>query len=292
MGLGVVIERGAFARRNRMFVSSKYLYVAGFPLVAALVAVVPGHAERATSAAATAAARMHSPRIRALTSDSATNWSGYAVNGANGSVTNVSGSWVVPQVVGGKPSQYSSFWVGIDGNTSNTVEQTGTDSDTDSNGNPVYFAWVEFYPKPPKTVPNPVHPGDVISASVSGSNGSFTCTITDHTQGWTYTTSAKVNKAQQNSAEWIAEAPWQGGVLPLADFGSVNFTACDATIGGVAAPIGAFDTATNSPVDAITMIGSGTPPNPAVKAYPTPNAPSLLGPTANAFTATWVATGP
>jgi hypothetical protein len=257
-------------------------------LAAVLIPTVVGCAgDPSAPVAAAPTSRMTSPRIRAVTAGSATNWSGYAINAANGSVTNVSGSWVVPEVVGGTPGQSSSFWIGIDGNTSNTVEQTGTDSDTDSAGNPVYYAWFEFYPKPTKTIPNPIYPGDVISASVQGSNGAFSCTITDHTQNWSYTASGKVNKAQQNSAEWIAEAPWQGGVVPLADFKSVDFTACDATIGGVSAPIGAFDASTNSPVDEITMVGSGTPPNPPVKAYP-----SLLGPTKDTFTVTWEATGP
>jgi hypothetical protein len=278
----MVLDRRVREEEIEMFSYSKCLRVAGFPLVAALLVAVPGQTERL----AAPPARMHSPRIRALTADSATNWAGYAVNGANGSVTAVSGSWIVPPVVAGAPGQYSSFWVGIDGNTSNTVEQTGTDSDTDSAGNPIYYAWVEFYPKPPKTVPNPIYPGDLISASVVGNNGTFTCTIIDHTRNWTYTATEKVKKAQQNSAEWIAEAPWQGGVLPLANFGSVNFTACDATVSGVSQSIGAFDAANSSAVDAITMIGSGTPPNPPVKASVT-----ALGP-ADAFTATWVATGP
>src|SRR5713226_10107549 len=76
-----------------------------------------------------------------------TNWSGYAVTGSKGSVTDAKGSWTVPAIVGSCPStnQYSSFWVGIDGFNSGSVEQTGTDSDC-QNGQPVYYAWFEFYP--------------------------------------------------------------------------------------------------------------------------------------------------
>jgi Peptidase A4 family len=75
--------------------------------------------------------------------------SGYAVTGAAGSVTDVKGSWVVPAVQGSRPStnQYASFWVGIDGFSSNTVEQIGTDSDC-QNGAPTNYAWFEFYPHP------------------------------------------------------------------------------------------------------------------------------------------------
>jgi hypothetical protein len=56
-----------------------------------------------------------------------------AVTGSKASVTDVTGSWTVPAVdctsPNGTPNGYSSFWVGIDGYGSNTVEQIGTDSD-------------------------------------------------------------------------------------------------------------------------------------------------------------------
>ncbi len=89
------------------------------------------------------------PRIRALTDGAATstNWSGYAVTGPAGSVTDAKGSWIVPSVTCSSAASYSSFWVGIDGFGSNTVEQTGTDSDCQS-GSPTYYAWYEFYPGP------------------------------------------------------------------------------------------------------------------------------------------------
>src|ERR1035437_4462946 len=97
----------------------------------------------------TPVARHHDPIIiherhgRDVTSG---NWGGYAVTGTKGSVTDVKASWVVPAIVGNCPStnQYSSFWVGIDGYSSNTVEQIGTDSDC-VNSKPVYYAWYEFY---------------------------------------------------------------------------------------------------------------------------------------------------
>src|SRR5215469_11261542 len=50
-----------------------------------------------------------------------TNWSGYALTGSRGSVTDVKGSWIVPAVnCSQTPSAYSSLWVGIDGYSSNT----------------------------------------------------------------------------------------------------------------------------------------------------------------------------
>jgi hypothetical protein len=57
------------------------------------------------------------------------NWAGYAIETnlnkpQSGAVTDVKGSWVVPTVdCLATPNAYSSFWIGIDGYSSNTVEQ-------------------------------------------------------------------------------------------------------------------------------------------------------------------------
>jgi hypothetical protein len=212
-----------------------------------------------------------------------TNWSGFAVTGSN--VTDVRGSWIVPAIQGTCPAtnQYSSFWVGIDGYNSNTVEQIGTDSDC-QNGVPTYYAWYEFYPHQSYMFTNfPVSPGDAIDAEVSYAGGRFTLSLTNYTIGASVTTSGKVARAQRSSAEWIAEAPSSGGVLPLANFGTVDFGAdytpftdtCDATVGGVAGPISAF----GANIQRITMVNSSN----AVKAQP-----SQLNPTGGSFTDAWV----
>src|SRR5207248_4717924 len=133
--------------------------------------------------------------------------------GVSGSVTDVRGSWVVPKIQGTCPSssQYASFWVGIDGYSSNTVEQIGTDSDC-SSGTPTYYAWYEFYPHFAYYVPNmrTISAGDVMSAEVSYSRGAFTVTITDVTAKATFSKSQKMANAQRSSAEWIIEAPYSG----------------------------------------------------------------------------------
>ena len=85
------------------------------------------------------------PSTTVLQSQS-TNWSGYAVTG--GTFTDVKGSWVVPTVTSSGTNSYSSTWVGIDGFSSSTVEQTGTDSDF-VNGHAQYYAWYEMYPHHP-----------------------------------------------------------------------------------------------------------------------------------------------
>ena len=185
------------------------------------------------------------------------NWSGYAVTGVSGSITDVRGSWVVPAIQGkcSSTNQYASFWVGIDGYSSNTVEQIGTDSDC-SGGTPTYYAWYEFYPHFAYYVPNmrTISPGDVMSAEVSYSpRTGFTVSITDVRAGVTvasYSTSQKMPNAQRSSAEWIIEAPYSGGILPLANFGTVSFgdeftnvsSTCYATLGGNTRAIGDFTT--------------------------------------------------
>jgi hypothetical protein len=106
-----------------------------------------------------------------------------------------------------------------------------------------------------------------------------------------------MNSAAQSSAEWIVEAPWSGGILPLADFGPWPIPAkfgsfyttpvantCFATVGGANAksqPIGYY--AAN--LVQILMVGS----NGATKA--SPSAPPS-SPTDGNFTVTWLNAGP
>ena len=153
-----------------------------------------------------------------------TNWSGYAVTGT--AFTSAIGSWVVPTATCTSGTQYASFWVGIDGFSSSSVEQTGTDSDC-SGATPHYYAWYEFYPNPSFQISGlTIHPGDVMAAKVSFNGTQFTVTIKDETTGKAFSKSATVRNAARTSAEWIAEAPCctsGNGILPLADFGTVLF---------------------------------------------------------------------
>jgi hypothetical protein len=73
------------------------------------------------------------------------NWSGYAVTGSD--FTSAEGSWEVTAVNCSKtPNAYAAMWVGIDGYSSSTVEQTGTLAYCNGS-TPVYYAWYEFYPQ-------------------------------------------------------------------------------------------------------------------------------------------------
>src|SRR5215472_3469135 len=210
------------------------LYLLPLPILAAalLVALVLtlGKPTRAAAASAVRITHHTAPRIHLAThgrNSTSTNWSGYATTGSR--YTDVKGSWTEPTAsCSAGQTAYSSFWVGIDGDTTNTVEQTGTDADC-SNGPPTYYAWYEMYPKFPVNLSNPVSPGDSMSASVTtNGHGSFTLTISDGSK-WSFTTNQTSKKARLGSAEWIAEAPsGSGGVLPLADFGTVSFSNCSA----------------------------------------------------------------
>jgi len=229
---------------------------------AGLAAAIAALVVSAAGGGSTAGLR-HDPNHK-LTDSTSTNWSGYAATGAR--FTSVSASWIEPTVVC-SGTAYSSFWVGIDGDTSGTVEQTGTDADC-SGSTPQYYAWYEMYPKFPTNISNPVQPGDALNASVTTDGvGRFTLTIADSTQGWTFSTRQRLKSAALASAEVIAEAPSsRSGVLPLADFGTVNFA--NAMANGVSL-------ASLHP-DAITMVSGST-----VKAQPSSISSS------GSFSVTW-----
>jgi Peptidase A4 family len=201
--------------------------------------------------------------------DESTNWSGYAASGAT--YTSVSANWVEPTGTCSSGDQYSSFWVGLDGFNSDTVEQTGSEVDCD--GRTVeYYSWYEMYPAFPVNFTNTVRPGDHFHGSVTFNGGSsYTLVLQDTTRGWSHTVHASLSGAANSSAEVIAEAPCctaSGGILPLAHFSPITFSS--ATVDG--STIGSF-----SP-DEIVMVDSSGLAKDAVSA--------LSG--GNSFTVTWL----
>ena len=68
---------------------------------------------------------LHAAAVQhAVQSTTSSNWSGYAIETNPGDVSKVSGTWKVPAVTGSSTA-YSAYWVGIDGYSSSTVEQSG-----------------------------------------------------------------------------------------------------------------------------------------------------------------------
>jgi Peptidase A4 family len=176
------------------------------------------------------------------------NWAGYAAAGQPGTFTSVSASWTQPAVTCTAQRTFSSYWAGLDGDGTQTVEQTGTEADC-NNGAATYQGWFEMFPNAPFFYNNAVAPGDAMSASVvANGGGAFTLTLSDQTQGWTQTTDQTSATAQLGSAEIIAEAPSDANsVLPLSNFGTVNFS--NAAVD--TAPLG------NANVAGLTMVSAG-----------------------------------
>lgn len=220
------------------------------------------------SALAATAPASHGPIVR-LRHGTSSNWSGYAAYGSNGSFSNVSASWTQPAVSCTSQNTYSSYWVGLDGYNSSSVEQLGTEADC-SGGAPSYYAWYEMYPKRGYYIRMTISANDQMSASVTYSGGGrYVLTLSDSSNGQSFSTTQRTNSAKRSSAEVIVEAPYNGGILPLANFGTASFSNSLAN----GQPIG------YSTVDPITML------NPyGMKATPT-----SLDSSKTAFSVNWSA---
>jgi len=210
--------------------------------IAVLVAFVAASVVAATASASAAVTTIrHAADIRSDAASSS-NWAGYglspALGGAVTSFTNVVGTWVQPAVTctAGTPS-YSAFWVGLGGMTqeSTSLEQIGTESNCTAAGTAVYDAWYEILPAPPVPLKIAVAPGDKMSAAVTVTGHIVRMrlrNLTRHT-----VVNKKLTRAAPDltSAEWVAEAPSSCSrdgrctVLPLANFGSVDFLQAAAT---------------------------------------------------------------
>lgn len=180
-----------------------------------------------------------------------TNWSGYAVSGSGAAY--VIGTWTQPTATCSPgENRWSSPWVGIDGDTTNTVEQIGTDSDC-VNGAPTYYAWWEMYPKGLVQIAVPVQPGHRYTGEVTAlRGGSFRLGLRDGTTGAVFSTVQSNRRARAASIEWIMEGPSNG---LLSNFGSVAFSGASGTLGGLTAAVDGF--ANRAPITMVT--GSGTP---------------------------------
>ncbi|MEY9886579.1 hypothetical protein ABIA35_002211 [Catenulispora sp. MAP12-49] len=151
-------------------------------------------------------------------------WGGYADTGAR--YTSISGSWTVPSLnCSSTPNSSVSPWIGIDGWSSDTVEQIGFDQDCE-NGVAGYYPWVEMYPADSIYFTETINAGDHITASVSVSGTSWTLTEKDTTRGWSKTYHESGND-DLSSAEAIVE-DLGDGIQPVANFGSITFTGLTA----------------------------------------------------------------
>lgn len=197
------------------------------------------------------------------------NWSGYAATG--GKYTAVSGTWTVPNVATGTPGT-DATWVGIGGVNSRDLIQAGTEALSLNAGTVRYQAWIETLPQASHPVPLTVSPGDSITVSLKQQSAAvWVVTFKDNTTGQSYQANEQYNSSL-SSAEWVEEAPSGGRrVLPLDNFGTVQFTS------GSTVKNGATDTIAKAGAKSITMINR----------YGQPIAkPSALGANGSSFSVT------
>jgi hypothetical protein len=172
------------------------------------------------------------------------NWAGYlAVPRASvGSrFSSVSGSWRQPAAgCSAGRETFSAVWVGLGGyrESRRSLEQVGTNADCTRAGRAVYTAWLELLPSAPVEVKLRVHPGDLISASVTVRGSSVTLRLRNLTTAARYGMTRHYWNPDVSSAEWIVEAPSTCNsagdctTLALADFGTVSFGSATATAHG------------------------------------------------------------
>jgi hypothetical protein len=132
------------------------------------------------------------------------NWGGYA---ALGHYTTASADWTLPATTCTSTNDLYAAWVGLDGDGSSTVEQTGVAADC-SSGTLKWRPWYEMYPRSPVYFAETAKTGDAISATVTSlGSGKFKIVIADKTAGWSKTFNQTLTSAKLESAEAIVESP-------------------------------------------------------------------------------------
>src|SRR5579864_7007740 len=180
------------------------------------------------------------------------NWSGYAATG--GTYTEVTGTWTVPQFTADGPSGIDAAWVGIGGVRSRDLIQAGTQQTVSGSGSTQYEAWIEMLPRASRPVRLAVHAGDSVTVDIAEqAPDQWLIGFTNNTTGQTYDTT-QTYTSSHSSAEWVEEAPSAagraGGVLPLDNFGTIQFSSGSAVKNGQTVDIA------DSGARAITMVGS------------------------------------
>ncbi len=176
------------------------------------------------------------------------NWSGLeAHTKTTHQYSAVTATWDVPVIVLASSdgnTDYSSFWVGLDGDGTKDLVQAGTEQDAVDFLGAVfanYYAWSELLPnQPTENSVFGVNAGDEMEVEVwigtgsgapnpNGSLGSFRITDVTQSQEARFDTALDGTKYNGTEAEWIMERPTVGGSLPeLAAYLVANMV--DATV--------------------------------------------------------------
>ena len=195
-------------------------------------------------ASAVSLPRTHLPHLTPKATLVSGNWAGYAaVADAGDQISFVGANFNIPSVNcassprGSSGYAYASHWIGLDGFSSNTVEQTGVDAYCSTGSSPTYLAWYEMYPLNPVAFTG-VSPGDAITVTVTfnSSNSTYHMRLNDVTTGGYISSTQACPKGStclNSSAEVITEDPgdsvYTSPTVNLADFGMSNFTATRVT---------------------------------------------------------------
>jgi hypothetical protein len=152
--------------------------------------------------------------------------------------TTVRGKWKQPVVTCPANNARVSFWVGIDGSGTSTVEQAGTIAICSAAKKPpVYRAFWEMFVPNNKSLGSEnltISPGDIVEASVNYANGTYELKLSDTTSGHSLSTTQACGAdvdCKRGTAEWIVEQP-ASGKYPLAAFGTVEFANLEAKSSG------------------------------------------------------------
>lgn len=212
------------------------------------------------------------------------NWAGYeaisSLPSPTSAVSKVEGSWNVPFIgVTWSPSKVSQ-WIGIGGDgllSDDTLIQVGTCC-VSSGLSASYYAWYQVLPDQKNNIllgnGYPVIIGDRMQAIIflqPQTTNKWNITLNDLTRNWHWSIFYTKNSPMY-TAEWIVELP--GGTAgTLANFGTISFSSCYATIGGNRFQIGSQ-----------TFVAQDTMTNNADQTMAQPSALSSDG---TSFTVTW-----
>jgi peptidase A4-like protein len=255
-------------------------------LLATAVVTLPAIATSPTAAAAA------SLRHAAVTS----NWAGYAITGRSGvRFRRVSSVWTQPKSSCASGQQgFAAFWIGLGGyrQSSQALEQIGTEADCTASGRSSYYAWYELVPDGPVGVRMSIHPGDRIASSVSVAGRRVSFSMRDLTTGAAFSRSVTASGVDLSSAEWIAEAPsvcdnsGSCQILPLSDFGGISFSHAYATsTRGHSGAIG--DSAWSAAALELQDVGGTGPGRFAASATAADAVPASLSTGGSAFSVLW-----
>jgi Peptidase A4 family len=176
------------------------------------------------------------------------NWSGLEAHSTTQhQYSAVTAVWDVPPIPAASSdgnTDYSAFWVGLDGDGTKDLVQAGTEQDAQEFLGIVftnYYTWSELLPnQPTENFVSGVNAGDEMAIEVwigtgsgapnaNGSLGSFRITDVTQNQEWRFNTALDGTKYNGTEAEWIMERPTVGGSLPeLAAYFVANMSAATA----------------------------------------------------------------